>query len=370
MIPHSMANHKHPAMNDPSRNGQKPIRVKLISPLPERFFSRMLPSDLPARGACTFSFDPYDHDFDWLVVYEDLPGLADTPRNRRCEQLACPAEHTILVTSEPPSIKYYGNSFTHQFGHVLTSQPEAALPHPDRIYQQSGLAWIYGLAVSGGARNFEQMRDYPPVHKSKDLSLVFSGKRMRLTLHNRRFRFMQELVERLPEMHVFGRTPGHIPLDNKAEAFDSYRYSIILENHIERHHWTEKLADAFLGLTLPFYVGCPNVADYFPEESVIPIDIHAPAGEAVQTIREAIANNEYEKRLEAIKEARRRVLFEHNLFAVLSREIEKRHDASLTASEGAKVCSRHALRKGNPGVWAENMIGKVRTRMRYLELFS
>lgn len=369
MIPHSMAIQKQPAMDIPSNTEHKPIRVKLISPLPERFFKRMLPQANPTWGHCMFSFDPSDRDYDWLVVYEDLPGLPETPRNQRCEQLACPAENTLLVTSEPPSIKYYGREFTHQFGYVLTSQSDFALPHPRRIYQQSGLAWIYGLAVSGGERDFEWMRDRPPSEKSHDLSLVFSGKRMRMTLHNKRFQFMQKLVERIPEMHVFGRMPGHRPLDNKADAFDAYRYSIILENHIEKHHWTEKLADAFLGLTLPFYVGCPNVTDYFPEESVIPIDIYAPVDEAVQIIRQAVADKQYEKRVPAIQEARRRVLFEHNLFSILSREIEKRHDPSRTVSEGAKICSRHALRRGNPEVWAENMIGKLRTRLHYSELF-
>ena len=349
---------------------ENPIRVKVISPLPERWFKHMLPTEIPNWGRCLFRFSPDVQDYDWLVIYEDLPGLPDVPRNQRCERLQCPTEHTLLVTSEPPSIKYYGKRFTHQFGQLLTSQPETTLPHPERIYQQSGLVWIYGVGFSGGERSFEKMRDNPPETKPHDLSMVFSGKRMRMTLHNRRFRFMQELVERLPEMHVFGRMPGHRPLDNKADAFDNYRYSIILENHIEKHHWTEKLADAFLGMTLPFYVGCPNVSDYFPEESVIPIDIYAPVDEAVQIIRQAIENKAYEKRLPAIQEARRRVLFEHNLFSILSREIEKRHDPSRTVSEGAKICSRHALRRGNPKVWAEDMLGKIRTRVRYLELFS
>ncbi|MEZ6050382.1 MAG: hypothetical protein R3C02_03185 [Planctomycetaceae bacterium] len=42
-----------------------------------------------------------------------------------------------------------------------------------------------------------------------------------------------------------------------------YRYHVAVENHIAEHHWTEKLADAFLGATLPFYFGCPNASDYF-----------------------------------------------------------------------------------------------------------
>ena len=90
-------------------------------------------------------------------------------------------------------------------------------------------------------------------------------------------------------MHVYGRTPGHIALDDKTDALAPYRYSFALENHIETHHWTEKLADALLGLTLPFYAGCPNAVDYFPEESFIPIDMDDPDG-AVRIARKAIVD--------------------------------------------------------------------------------
>jgi len=352
-------------MHASSQSPDSRIRVKLLSPIPERWFRHQLPSDDPGWGNCVFSFDPNDTQYDWLVVYEDIPGLPGIPRNQRCEQLMCPPEHTMLTTSEPSSIKHYGNAYSSQFGCVLTSQAEWALPHKDRIHQQAGLIWIYGIGFEGPARSFEEIRDKVPENKQHDLAMVFSGKRMRLTLHNQRFRFMQALTEQLPEMHVFGRSEGHIDLDDKADALDPYRYSIALENHIEQHHWTEKLADAFLGLTLPFYAGCPNAADYFPEESFIPVDMSDPEG-AAKIIRKAIADNEYEKRLPAIREARRRVLQEHNLFAVLSREIEKRHDPHRTPDPAAAICSRHAVRRQSPLNWLSDLTGKTRARLRHL----
>jgi hypothetical protein len=39
---------------------------------------------------------------------------------------------------------------------------------------------------------------------------------------------------------------------------------------------TEKLADAFLGLTYPIYYGCTNLSGYFPDKSFTPIDITKP----------------------------------------------------------------------------------------------
>ena len=86
----------------------------------------------------------------------------------------------------------------------------------------------------------------------------------------------------------------------------AFRYHIAIENHIAPHHWTEKLADVFLGHSLPFYHGCPNAADYFPADSFIPIDIHQPE-RVLEIIRQAIDRGEYERRLPAIVESRRRV---------------------------------------------------------------
>jgi hypothetical protein len=339
-----------------------PIRVKVISPVPTRFFLHQLPGNLQ-WGNCRFSFDPEDRDYDWLVVYEDLPSLHGLPRNQSHETLACPSGHTMLTTSEPSSIKHYGNAYVSQFGCVLTSQEEWALPHPDRIFSQAGLIWYYG-AGKGHELSFEQMVAHPPVDKTHDLSMVFSPKQMRHTLHHRRFNFMQELMRLMPEMHVYGR--GARPLDDKAEALDSYRYHVAIENYIGPHHWTEKLSDAFLGLTLPFYAGCPNAADYFPPESFIPVDMKDPAG-AARIIRQAIMDNEYEKRLPAIIEARRRVLFEHNLFAVLSREIEKRHRPDAQAGDqGVVIYSRHALRKKSLSHGLQIVYGKARARAIHL----
>lgn len=332
------------------------IRVKVMATIPQAVLRHQLPGDIPEWGKCHFSFDPEDTNYDWLVVYDDLPARHGEARKNRHEELACPASHTLLTTSEPSSIKHFGNTYVSQFGCVITSQEAWALPHPDRIFSQAGLHWFYGLGRQH-IMPFDDMIAHPPMNKTHNLSMVFSPKQMRHTLHHQRFNFMRELMRLMPEMHVYGR--GARPLDDKAEALDAYRYHVAIENYIGPHHWTEKLSDAFLGLTLPFYAGCTNAADYFPEESFIAIDIKDPAG-AARIIRQAIMNNEYEKRLPAIIEARRRVLFEHNFFAVVSREIEKRHRAVAQTGERVVIYSRHALRKKSVLHGLRNVYGKAR----------
>ncbi len=335
------------------------IRVKVMATIPRRVLQHQLPWGIPKWGRCRFSFDPADERYDWLVVYDDLPPCHGEPRKQRWERLACPREHTMLTTSEPPSIKHYGDSYVRQFGWVLTSQPEWALPHPHRIHSQTGLHWFYGV----GERHeipFDTLVTQPPAVKTRDLSMVFSPKHMRHTLHSRRFDFMRRLIELLPQMDVYGR--GARPLDDKAEAIAAYRYHIAVENYIGPHHWTEKLADPFLGLALPFYCGAPNAADYFPPDSFIPIDMRDPEG-AARIILRAIADHEYEKRLPAIVEARRRVLYEHNYFALLAREIEKRHDPGRMPDRHGILYSRHALRYQGPLNALRDLYGKARSRL-------
>lgn len=84
-------------------------------------------------------------------------------------------------------------------------------------------------------------------------------------MHHKRLKFVKHLMnEALPEIHVWGY--GMRELKNKADAIDPYKYHLAIENHSCDHHWTEKLADAFLGFSLPIYFGCTNLDHYFPKE--------------------------------------------------------------------------------------------------------
>lgn len=341
-----------------------PIRVKLLSK-GERVDAQRWLRQVPggslgeARwGACVFSVERDDRAYDWLVVYDELPASG--------ELLACPREHTLLVTAEPASIKVYGKAYLSQFGHVLSSQEPFAIPHPGHIHGQPGLRWFYGLPHRGDAepRGYEAMEAEPGVPKDGVISTVCSAKAMGHTLHGVRYGFTQELKAAVPELEVFGW--GVREMADKAEALDGYRYHVAIENHRAPHHITEKLTDVFLGECLPLYFGAPNAAEYFPEESFIPIDIREAAG-AIETVRRAVRDDEYSRRLPAIREAKRRVLEEHNLFAVLARQIE-RLDTGRRSADGGRLVNRRRLRWRDPvgGVGALVERWRVRRRLRRL----
>jgi hypothetical protein len=248
---------------------------------------RQLPDDEPCIGRCRFDFDPDSREYDWLVVYDDLSPLGGEKFSLRRESLACPPGNTILVTAEPSSIKCYSRDFCAQFALVLTHHEPWAIHHPNTVYTQAGYPWFYGRGARA-VRSFDEMRASPPREKSREISTVCSAKQDPDTLQRARFEFTARLQEAMPGLDRYGK--GVRALDDKAEVLDAYRYHVAIENDVAPHYFTEKLVDAFLGLSLPFYFGCPNAADYFPERSFIPIDIF-DFDASLKLIRDTLAEN-------------------------------------------------------------------------------
>ena len=346
-----------------------PIIVKFIAKgLPREVddksrWARQLPGDHSQWGNCRFLFDPDAQEYDWLVVYHDLPRELKSPS---IEKLQCPREKTILITGEPSSITVYGSYYLNQFGFIITSQEPWAIKHPNVIFTQPGLIWYYGAPRFKDNRHrltYDEIKQIPPIAKTKTISTVCSSRQGRLTMHYKRYHFTNELKARIPELDIFGH--GVKTMNDKAEALDSYKYHVTVENHVFQHHLTEKLPDAFLGYTLPFYHGCPNAADYFSPESFIPIDINN-LDRTVEIIRSTLANNEYNDRLPYIIESRRRVLEEYNLFAVLEREITRRDSSIETSQPGGDIMDRQTLKYKKPLYGLQREFEKIYTKMKHI----
>lgn len=344
----------------PSASNTETIRVKFLARslapgASAESWLRRFPGGRPRWGRCEYIFDPLCRDYDWVVVYEDLPNGWDEP-------LSCPAAHTLLITTEPSSIKSYGRGYLGQFGHVLTSQEPWALKHPCAIRRQTGLVWFYGMQSPHGT--YDAMLADPTganIGKTRGIATVCSNKRMGHTLHAARYDFTQALKAAMPGLDVYGH--GVRPIADKCEAVDLYRYHLAIENHVAPDHWTEKLADPFLGFALPFYFGAPNAADYFPPESFIPVDIF-DFPRALETMRQAMEADEYSRRLPAIREARRLVLEKHGTFPQLSRLIEERHRPHpAPAIPCGRLQARHVIRKRRPLAAVLDAYDKTRLRL-------
>lgn len=296
------------------------VRIKVLCAL----FDPSLP---PTRcgDAYEFVYDSACRDYDWLVVFDELPS--------RCERLACPKERTILCTWEPVSIKSYSKAYTRQFGHLLTNRPPEAERHPHyHLGRGYFIPFVHDVPKIGTATN-----------KTHLISAVCSAKRMRHTRHHDRFKLVKALAAEVDGFDWSGK--GVKPIERKEDALIPYKYHVTIENHIAPHHWTEKFSDAILCECLPFYAGDPALTEIFPAECFIPIPIDDTA-EAVRIVKEAIANDEYAKRREAILEAKRLILTKYNFWHQVIGVIESSpHLSSPIPDPSSLIYARKELRK-------------------------
>jgi len=338
------------------------IRVKVIVKGNDtEYYRPQLPDAAPQWGDCEFIFDYNEENYDWLVVYDDLPSTCSKVKKIPGQvELNCPPKQTLLMTMEPSNIKIYGQVFVEQFGYVLTSQESLALKHPNKIFSQPALRWFFGRG-SSNVISYDELDQAEPYVKTKLLSSVCSAKQQKQTLHYKRYHFVQEIKKYLPEMDLFGHDVKE--MDDKAESLTDYKYHVAIENHYALHHWTEKLSDAYLAYCLPIYYGCPNIEDYFPRESYILVDIDKPK-EAAVIIKKAIENDEYKKRLPFIIEARNRVLKKYNMFAEIAKIISNHVPGNEPMTQNRILLSRHAARRRYPLKGMKDLFIKAKIQIR------
>lgn len=319
------------------------------------------PGGRPVWGNCEFTFDRHARDYDWLVVYNDMPSVAGERHTLWEEELACPRRHTLFVTYEPSTIKVYGNRFLQQFGWVLTSQEPWAIRHPGAIFEQPGFIWYYAFSQPRGS--YDAIKAHVPLAKTGEISAICSNKGQRNTLHRKRRDFVLALKQRLPEMELFGK--GIRFVEDKADALDPFKYHVAIENFYGAHHWTEKLADPFLGACLPIYYGCPNAEEYFPAESFVRIDLGDLEG-AVETIQKAIKDKWYEQRLPAILESRRLVLEQYAPVAQIARVVNAHHEPGAPRpAAGESILSRHLFRRRSLSNWVNFAVEQAQVAWRH-----
>lgn len=285
------------------------MRIGFLFPDAEWRWDRQLSDSLARRLGVTFGLGVHDPSDDWLVVFNRLRDPVET---------RLPKERLIYIASEPPIVASSRPEFMAQFGTVLTTDRGARHPNP-RFTQIATPWWVGafgpGMTILDRPLGYDDFKTFDPP-KPKLISVVTSKKAF-TEGHRARLRFVSALQSHFGgEMDVFGR--GVAGFDDKLEVLRDYRYHIAIENSAVPDYWTEKIADCYLTRTFPIYYGCPNLADYFPEASFARIDIADPRA-AIQTIERVITEKRADHAGAALEEARRRVLDEHNMFAVLAR---------------------------------------------------
>ena len=226
-----------------------------------------------------------------------------------------PPERRVRSITEPPEVKVYPPAYLRQFGTLVSPYKPWKYDGDLRIGQPC-LNWHFGVKFEPGAAPLDlaALRTMTPPKKPKGLSLVCSSKTF-TRQQRQRLAFVEALKSQLGErVNHYGR--GFREISDKADAIMPFKYHIVLENNTMPHFWTEKLADAYLGFAMPLFAGCPNVVEYFPQDSLVSLDLRdIPL--AVERVAEVLKLDPYHAALDSILEARRRVLEDYNLYSVL-----------------------------------------------------
>lgn len=105
-------------------------------------------------------------------------------------------------------------------------------------------------------------------------------------------------------------------IQTKKEGLIPYKYHFNAENSYEYNYFSEKFIDALLCECLVFYDGCLNLEDYIDKDAYIRLDLKNPE-QSLEIVRTAIEHNEWERRIDLIRQEKRKVLEELNILNVV-----------------------------------------------------
>ena len=251
----------------------------------------------------------------WLVVFDEAPVgfYTTTPRERR-----------ILFVTEPPEIKKYPRSYLGQFGTVVAPFDFRGVERRSMVVGNPCLNWHYGVSRADGkyVSTFGRLDDFRhmPVPQKTGLVSVVCSSKTATVAQRARIALVAMLRERLGDaLHVYGR--GFNPVDDKMSAIAPYKYHLVLENNLLPHFWTEKLADAWLGWSLPLYLGAPNLGEVCPAAGFVPLPGGAPEA-CVQAVVQTLEAQLWEARQAELALCRTWVMETTNVFATAAHMIE------------------------------------------------
>lgn len=232
--------------------------------------------------------------------------------------LVAPPDRVWLAIGEPPTPYHRPLHVGQGRGTVVVTCDPAVARDPALAAERRYVLEPPVLRTWQVRQPIEALARLDRIEKSRPLSWITSAQRW-MPGHRRRLAFLRAIHGRI-DFDLYGR--GFRPIEDKWQGLAPYRYSIAFENALAPGYFSEKLMDCFCALTMPIYVGAPDIERFFPAEAMVRIDPADP--DAVERIREAVASDRRERALDALREARRRVLYERNMFARLDALIRAR----------------------------------------------
>lgn len=218
------------------------------------------------------------------------------------------SENIFLLHQEPNKLGVYNSKYLKEnnIKKVFTHTPTKG-SGSENISSHPGLPW--GLDMSYG-----EVISCTPFKYKRDAAIMIASNKCYFSGHVARLKLRDYIINNSCNVHLYGR--GFKEFEKKEKILSNFKYSIEIENINKPDYWTEKLSDCFLMNTLPIYQGCPNITKYFPKEAFIDAN-GCTSKEIIALVATAIKNGEWERRQDALAEAKDLVLKRYSLFPTL-----------------------------------------------------
>lgn len=198
----------------------------------------------------------------------------------------------VLIIYEPPSIRYYPKKYLQQFDIIISNF---------KISTHSPYNYIFPTCLEIDYTNLK-------INSRHDRICIFNTlkfKPMLVFMRSTLFLYLQKI--NLCDM--FGKNTKN-GIANKGVVLNNYKYTLVIENYKDNTYFSEKLPDAIKCEVLTFYYGCKSSKifneNFIHPKSIIPIDINN-FSKTISIIKDALINNEYEKRLKYIKLSKKNI---------------------------------------------------------------
>ena len=155
------------------------------------------------------------------------------------------------------------------------------------------------LSLLPNARPIVYWRDYEinDEPKTKDISFICGNKDMCIA-HKMRMKLAEALQD---EVDVLGDWKGGERVSTH-DAYAPYKFTIVIENHIDDFWFTEKILNAFANKTIPIYFGARKISDYFDKFGIIQVSHIYDLIQAVEDVKTIGIDFSYNARSLAIKD--------------------------------------------------------------------
>ena len=258
-----------------------------------QLWKKMLPKDISIE----FSNQP---DY-WIIINAPPPGAYFVPKQ------------TIVFQMEP-----HMDQHPEQWGEWANPNPTQFLKVFSHTTDYNNLEWHLSL-------DHDTLMNGGVIEKYNQLSTVLSDK-YNDPGHIKRVDFVK-FIENDIDIHVYGSNKfnyknyhGSLPYHHKDAALLKYKYHFNAENHSIPNYFTEKIVDAIMAECLCFYWGCPNISSYINPLAYIVLDLNDIPG-SMEIVRQAIENDEWEKRIDVIRTEKKRILVDMNFFTRILRSV-------------------------------------------------